>query len=128
MKLDTKQQVLLALYMEYQKDLPRMGEVNSEALDIDHEVFCVALEKLQTEGYITGLEVHPSINNKFYNVRLDGIKLTRDGIDYVDSKFGIQKELCAEDKIKYLIKKCGMFGLIALKMFGGEILKTLTGV
>lgn len=128
MKLDTKQQVLLALYMEYQKDLPKMGEVNSEALNLDYEVFCVALEKLQTEGYITGLEVHPSINNRFYKVRLDGVSLTRDGIDYVDNKFGIKKELGAEDKLKYLIKKCGVFGLVALKMFGAEALKTLSNI
>ncbi len=128
MKLDTKQQVILALYMEYQKDLPKMNEVNSEALNLDHEVFCVALEKLQTEGYITGFKTLAADNDRFYSVILDGVKLTRDGIDYVDNKFGIQKELSAEDKIKYLIKKCGMFGLIALKMFGGEILKTLTGI
>lgn len=39
MTLDTKQQVLLALYIEYQKDIPKMSEVTCTALNMDIEVF-----------------------------------------------------------------------------------------
>lgn len=52
MKLDTKQQVLLALYSEYQNDIPRMTDVTCTALEMDYDVFCAALDKLQNEGYI----------------------------------------------------------------------------
>lgn len=47
MKLGTKENVLLAIYIEYQKDLPDMGSVNNTALNMDIDVFNVALEKLQ---------------------------------------------------------------------------------
>lgn len=125
MKLDTKQQVLLAFYIEYQKDLPNMKNVNNTALDMDIDVFHVALEKLDNEGYITGLTILPADNDRFYMVNTNNVKLTRDGIEYVEQNFGIQKELTAEDKVKYIVKKCGIYGLQALKMFGGEALAAL---
>lgn len=125
MKLDTKQQVLLAFYIEYQKDLPNMKNVNNTALDMDIDVFHVALEKLDNEGYITGLTTLPADNNRFYMVNTNNVKLTRDGIEYVEQNFGIQKELTAENKVKYIVKKCGIYGLQALKMFGSEALAEL---
>ncbi len=125
MKLDTKQQVLLALYIEYQKDLPDMARVTCTALNMDYEVFCVALSKLQTEGYIDGFKAVAAENERFYEIILSGVRLTRDGIEYVENNFGIQKELTAEDKLQYVIKKCGVFGLSALKTFGVEALKAL---
>ena len=66
MKLDIKQQVLLAIYIEYQKDLPNMSCVNNTELNMDIDVFNVALDKLQNEGYIKGIEKYPADNNKFY--------------------------------------------------------------
>ncbi len=125
MKLDTKQQVLLAFYIEYQKDLPNMKNVNNTALDMDIDVFHVALEKLDNEGYITGLTTLPADNNRFYMVNTNNVKLTRDGIEYVEQNFGIQKELTAENKVKYIVKKCGIYGLQALKLFVSEALAAL---
>ena len=57
MKLDTKHQVLLALYIEYQKDLPKMSEVTCEKLNMDVDIFNMALKKLSTERYIEGLNI-----------------------------------------------------------------------
>lgn len=51
MKLDSKQQVLLALYIEYQKDLPKMENVTCTSLNMDIDVFNAALRKLSTEKY-----------------------------------------------------------------------------
>lgn len=125
MKLDTKQQVLLAFYLEYQKDLPDMKNITNTALNMDIDVFHVAVEKLDNEGYITGFKTYPADNNRFYNVRMDDIKLTRDGIEYVEQNFGIKKEITAEDKIKYIVRQCGIYGLKALKLFGEAALKAL---
>lgn len=127
-KLDTKQQVLLAIYMEYQKDIPNMKEVNSTALNMDITVFNIALEKLENEGYINGLQTINTDNDRFYAVILDNIKLTRDGLELVESKFGIAKELTAEDKLKYIIKKCGVFGLQTLQQFGIDVLTALSSI
>lgn len=128
MKLDTKQQVLLAFYIEYQKDLPNMKNVNNTKLNLDITVFNVALAKLENEGYIKDLSIFSADNDKFYEVDVSNVKLTRDGIEYVENNFGINKELTAEDKLKYVIKKCGVLGLEALKMFGVEVIKTLTDI
>ncbi len=128
MKLDTKQQVLLAFYIEYQKDLPNMKNVNNTKLNLDITVFNVALAKLENEGYIKGLLMFSADNDEFYEVDVNNVKLTRDGIEYVENNFGINKELTAEDKLKYVIKKCGVLGLEALKMFGVEVIKTLTDI
>lgn len=125
MKLDTKQQVLLAFYIEYQKDLPNMRNVNNTALDMDIDVFHVALEKLENEGYITGLAILAADNDRFYAVNTERVKLTRDGIEYVEQNFGIKKELTAEDKLKYVVKKCGVYGWQALKLFASNALTML---
>lgn len=109
MKLDTKQQVLLAFYIEYQKDLPNMKNITNTDLNMDIDVFHVAVEKLDNEGYI----------------RTNDIKLTRDGIEYVEQNFGIKKEITAEDKVEYIMKQCGIYGLKALKMFGEAALGAL---
>lgn len=125
MKLDTKQQVLLAFYIEYQKDLPNMQNVNNTALDMDIDVFHVALEKLENEGYITGLATLAADNDRFYAVNTERVKLTRDGIEYVEQNFSVEKELNAEDKLKYVAKKCGVYGWQALKLFASNALTVL---
>lgn len=125
MKLDAKQQVLLAFYIEYQKDLPNMRNINNTELNMDVDVFHVALEKLENEGYITGCVILAADNNNFYTVDTAHVKLTRDGIEYVERNFGIAKELTAENKLRYVVKKCGIYGLQALKLFADSALITL---
>jgi len=128
MKLDAKQQVLLALYTEYQKDLPKMKNITCTALNMDIDVFNTALKKLSTEKYIEGLFIYAADNDEFYAVSTDNIYLTREGIEYVEHTFGIQKELNNADKIKYIIKKCGVLGLQALKIFGAAALEHINDI
>lgn len=117
MELDSKQQVLLALYIEYQKDLPKMGEVTCTSLNMDIDVFNAALRKLSNERYIEGLYMFAADNDEFYCVRTDDVYLTQSGIDYVEKQLGIKKEQTSKDKIIYVMKKCGVMGLQALKLF-----------
>lgn len=125
MMLDSKQQVLLALYMEYQKDIPKMQEITCTALDMDIEVFNIALYKLQNEGYINGLRTMSADNDKFYHVDISGVILTRDGIELIENKFGLAKEFTAEEKLRHILKKCGAWGFMAMKMFGSTILENI---
>ena len=115
MKLDTKAQVLLALYIEYQKDLPKMQNVTCTSLNMDVDVFNAALRKLSTERYIEGLDIFPADNDEFYAVSTENVYLTIDGIEYIEKNFGIKKELTSSDKIRYIAAKCGVLGLQALK-------------
>lgn len=125
MKYDTKQQVLLRMYIEYQKDIPDMKSINNTEMNMDIDVFNNALKKLNTEGYIKGLYIMSADNEEFYSVRCDEIEMTRDGIDYVENKFGIEKELTAVDKLKYVTRKCGVFGFSALKIIADAAVRSL---
>lgn len=115
MKLDTKNQVLLALYIEYQKDLPKMQNVTCTSLNMDIDVFNAALKKLSNEGYIEGLNIFSADNDEFYFVGTENVYLTKEGVEYVENNMGIQKELTSTDKVKYIAKKCGVLGMQALK-------------
>jgi len=48
LELDSKQEVLYAIYAEYQKDLPDMKNITYQSLDMDLEVFQMALIKLRS--------------------------------------------------------------------------------
>jgi predicted ArsR family transcriptional regulator len=132
MELDTKQKVLLALYTEYQKDLPDMKAVSAEELGINREVFIVALDKLVNEGLITGVNFtkggrspHP------LNAYVDGCKLTPYGLDYVERKLQIEPTLSGADKAKNVAKKLAEWGWEQGKDFAAkiaaELLKGATG-
>ena len=82
---------MLAVYIEYQKDLPQMKNINHTALNMDKDVFNTALDKLSNERYIT----------------TENIKPTPEGLLYAEKYFGIQKYDTAAEKIEYIIKKCG---------------------
>lgn len=58
MELDVKQQVLVAIYTEYQKDIPMIHkEVTLNSLGIEKEKFDIVIEKLEHEGLISGSSV-----------------------------------------------------------------------
>lgn len=52
----------------------------------------------------------------FYAVRLDGVSLTKDGIELIESKLGISREQTAKEKLIYIAKKCGVNALPFLKL------------
>lgn len=110
MGLDTKQKVLIAIYTEYQKDIYNMNEeITPEKLGVEEKVFIIALDKLVNEGYITPYE-------KFYaddecqDYYLDYMKITRDGIEYVEAKLGLDKTLSGMEKVQEMAKKSATWG------------------
>ena len=125
MKHTSKETVMLAVYIEYQKDLPQMKNINHTALNMDKDVFNTALDKLSNERYITGVSVFSADSEKFYSVNTENIKPTPEGLLYAEKYFGIQKYDTAAEKIEYIIKKCGAFGLSALKLFAVSAMEHL---
>ncbi|BAU28524.1 YjcQ protein [Aneurinibacillus soli] len=116
MELDTKQKVLLALYTEYQKDLPSMKRVNADMLGLEVNVFVVAIEKLNNEGMINDVQIIRGGQDPYpLAVRLDTTKLTRYGIEYVESKLDIEAKLSGPEKVKSVTKKLGEWGLEQVK-------------
>ncbi|SCI46272.1 Uncharacterised protein [uncultured Clostridium sp.] len=110
MKLDTKQKVLIAIYTEYQKDIPDMRDaITYSKLGIDSQRFVVALEKLENEELIRGIDIARS-RGRAIDVFTDNIMMTSIGIEYVENKLGIEKTLSGLEKIKYMYGKYANWG------------------
>jgi hypothetical protein len=133
-KLDTKQMVLVAIYTEYQKDIPAMDKTITAAdLGIDREAFYIALLKLTNEGLINGVEfTKGGRGNKILGAITTNIMMTSKGIDYVELKLGITPTLSAGEKVKEVTKKVTAWGYNELKDIGikvtAEIVKGVTGI
>ena len=129
MELDVKQQVLIAIYTEYQKDIPMIHkEVTPNSLGINREKFDIAIVKLENEGFITDTNIaygkgNPNSNRwAIFCVSLDNTKMTPYGIDYVEKVLDIDYTDNAKSKVSKVIEKCGNWGMEQLKDFGARVL------
>ena len=128
MGLDIKQKVLIAIYTEYQKDIPEIEEeVNSSKLGIGIEEFKIAVVKLENEGLITGTSFVKVGNSKWGvgAVILKNTKMTPYGIDYVENKLGIDKTLSGFDKVKKVGEKCATWGWNEFKDITVQVLSEM---
>lgn len=111
MELDVKQKVLLAIYTEYQKDIPIIQNITHNMLGIGLDEFRIAIIKLENEGLIRDTIIPKGkVNfegNKWgtFSPILDNTKMTSYGIEYVENKLGIDKTLSGLEKVEYLAKK-----------------------
>lgn len=102
MEFDSKQKVLIAIYTEYQKDIPDMkNNIKADKLNLDNTVFKIALEKLENEGLITGVQFIRGGNSHIpISAFTDSVKMTSYGILYVEEKLNIEKTLTGMEKVK----------------------------
>lgn len=122
MTLDAMHLVLYALYTEYQKDLPDMEAVSSEALGIDDAVFNVAAKKLQNERYITGAEFKYVDQLRYpIFVHMDNVMPTEKALEYVARDLGIT-ERTGEERTRHLIKKFAGYSWDGLSDFAAKVL------
>jgi hypothetical protein len=128
MDIDAKHNVLYALYAEYQRDIPDMTRVTHGELNMNEDVFNVALLKLQNEGFIDGLVV-PNISQQRGLVPLRVFREcsmpTRYGIEYVENRLEIDKALTAAEKLRALRDKCGKFGWDVLQNVAVQVLANM---
>ena len=92
MEQTAKDKVLMAIYNEYQKDIPNMDSISAQSLSVELEAFGVAIEKLVNEDLI---RLHSSLDDSvkrgglgskvlFVNIR--GTMVTIRGIHYVEER------------------------------------------
>lgn len=123
MDLDSKQKVLLAIYTEYQKDIPNMELITNVNLDMDSQVFRIAVDKLQSEGFIIGAKIHFPAGNPYPDKLIPHfIKMTREGIEFVEEKMEIQRSWTSKEKVEDLKIKFGKLGWDALSDFAAKTL------
>jgi hypothetical protein len=128
MEIDAKHKALYAIYAEYQKDAPDMTMITPNAIGLDEDVFKMALVKLQNEEFIHGLHV-PGISQQkgLIPVRVvwESVMPTRFGIEYVENKLEIGKQLTGLEKIRQLKEKFGRFGWEVLQNVTSQILSNM---
>lgn len=126
--MDIKEQVLIAIYAEYQKPLPDMQLVKSYELDFKCDEFKFALIKLQNEGYIDGLVVsgrQPINYRRPFEVSADCMLPTVKGIERAERLMGIDDEAPARERLKQAIKRLSDAGLKLLVEFAAARLEQM---
>ncbi|TEB08618.1 hypothetical protein Psch_02184 [Pelotomaculum schinkii] len=127
MELDAKQKVLLAIYTEYQKDLPDMErEISFKNLDLDNKIFRIAIDKLQNEQMINGATIIRGGNSHIpLHVNVGDIKMTRQGIDFVEQKLQIDRTLTGVEKVKVISQNATKWGWEQLKDLAAKVLSEM---
>lgn len=115
MKFDTKQRILIAIYVEYQKDKPNMGNnIGFNVLEIEKQVFEIALKKLDNEELITGVKFSEG-GGRILIAFTDNIMMTPQGIEYMETKIGLSHVLPGKEKVEFIFKNAVSWGIEQLK-------------
>lgn len=120
MELDIKQEVLIALYAQYQRDIPEMEKVTAAALNMDSVAFMFSLLKLQTEGLICGCVFIPPNEKNARRIRAvekKNIFLTREGVEYVQNLLDLKALKTNKERLKSIVKSLGLAGAEVLKEY-----------
>jgi hypothetical protein len=103
MKFDVKQKVLVAIYTEYQKDIPNMDDnIKADILGVTYEEFKIAIDKLLNEEMIKGANFSRGKGGIPLVLFFTNLRMTSKGIDYVEEKLLLDKTLTGDEKIKKL--------------------------
>ena len=122
MKLDAKQQVLIAIYLEYQKDLPGFDDnLTPEALGMGERTFHAAIVKLHGEELIRGAEIEWIMESGRVK-SMFGMLMTRSGIEYIERKFQIDMDENGLEKAKIISKKIDKFGNEQLHSYAEKVI------
>lgn len=80
--MNIENQVFLALYNEYEKDIPNMDSITPNILNISNDEFNIALQKLEAKHIITGLKSSKGANGKIILAYLESVQLTEKAYEY----------------------------------------------
>ena len=124
MEFDSKQKVLIAIYMEYQKDIPNMDSVSAASVGLEPQVFAVAVDKLDNEGLIKGVNITSGCRDNPI-IFMNNAKMTSYGLNYVETKLGIQPEKTGLEKIKEISQNAVSWGWNEAKDFAAKVLSEI---
>ena len=109
MIIDTKREILTALFVEYQKDIPNFNNVRTKFIQagMDNNVFNMAILKLDNEGYIHNVNYVKGGRNPhgILSVRLDKALLTGQTVRYLEEKLDLENVENGPEKSKNILKR-----------------------
>lgn len=124
--VDIKTQVLLAVYAEYQEDIPNMDNVSFDALGMDSTAFRAALIKLQNEGLISGLIIQPPNETRADRVRgliKTHMLPTREGLEEAERFIRTGETSTARQRLRDVVEFAGKIGLELVKAYAEKLIK-----
>lgn len=123
MEPSVKNQVLMAIYTEYQKSIPDMKNINYKVLGISRDEFKIAVAKLANEKFISGAIVHPGGDSNIpAMVALNDVQMTTDGIDHVEQNLGIEADWSEKEKVEKVIDFAKQTGLDFLSDVASKVI------
>lgn len=126
MELDTKQKVLLAIYTEYQKDIPNMrGNITAEKLGIQKEAFTIALEKLNNEKLVNNIQFSKDGHVGIVIPWVDDMTISSYGINYIETKLHIRNNFSGKEKVVKITKEVATWGWEQFKDIAAKTLSEM---
>lgn len=117
MELDSKEQVLVAIYTEYQKDMPEMDSITYISLGIPKKDFSGILLKLRSEGFVDNMKFLSKGRANSSAVDICEAQMSSYGIEYAEKKLDIEKNLPTSEKVAKVVEKTKQIGLVLLSEF-----------
>lgn len=107
--VDGKREILTAMYIEYQKEIPNLNNVKLKFIEagMDKNEFNVAVLKLENEGYIHNVSYVKGGRNPFgiHSVDLDHTLLTKETVKYLETKLEVDINQNNVDKSNNILKR-----------------------
>lgn len=126
LELDTKQKVLLAIYTEYQKDIPNMrGNITAEKLGIQKEAFTIALEKLNNEKLVNNIQFSKDGHIGIVIPWVDDMTISSYGINYIETKLHIRNNFSGKEKVVKITKEVATWGWEQFKDIAAKTLSEM---
>ncbi|WP_094607165.1 hypothetical protein SPSIL_058310 [Sporomusa silvacetica DSM 10669] len=121
--MTAKDQILVAIYLEYQKDIPDMTQIKATNLGLDHSVFKVALKKLDNELMVNGLKfLAGGANGIPADVYVGNAQMAPSGIKYVENILKVRPEMSKIEKIQAITSKATEWGWEQMKDISAKVL------
>jgi hypothetical protein len=121
MKLSAKDKILVAIYIEYQKDIPDMDEaIKMEKLNLYNDEYLIGISKLENEGLINGARLIYG-DDCIIMAIMDDVMPSVCGLRYVEEKLlrdnniGEQEDDPESGNLRKVIRNATHFGWNEIK-------------
>jgi len=125
MKLQTKQQILIALYLESQKDRPHMEKITPNGLLITQEKFNSSIMELMEDELIKDAKIIDEDAGIPLFIAMNQVKTTHQGISEVENILEINNWWEPEKKVEKVKRKAAELSLTALENFAAKVLEDI---
>lgn len=112
--LSAKEKLLIAIFIEYQNDIPNMERLNFKELEIEGDVLHSALIKLQNEGLIHDFKPVTG-GGRMISFDKRALMPTKEGLSWAEELLELTKEQTSIDKLNSAIKMLAAWGLDNIK-------------